>query len=54
MSTAVTPQEIGTKMGAMGYLPVALFGAIMALSSLAVAWRIAHTYFSAPSGSASL
>ena len=48
MSTAVTPQEIGTKMGAMGYLPVALFGAIMALSSLAVAWRIAHTYFSAP------
>ncbi|BFT63470.1 SLAC1 anion channel family protein [Pseudomonas moorei] len=48
MSTVVTPREIDTKIGAMGYLPVALFGSIMGLSSLTVAWRLAHAYFGTP------
>lgn len=32
----------------LGYLPVALFGAIMGLTGLAVAWRQAHAIFATP------
>ena len=32
----------------LGYLPVGLFGAVMGLTGLAVAWRLAHQSFGAP------
>ncbi len=32
----------------LSYLPVALFGAVMGLTGLSVAWRLAHTQFGAP------
>lgn len=34
--------------GKLSYLPVALFGAVMGLTGLAVAWRIAHAHFGTP------
>jgi tellurite resistance protein len=34
--------------GKLAYLPVALFGAVMGLTGLAVAWRIAHAQFGTP------
>ena len=33
---------------ALDYLPVGLFGSVMGLSGLSVAWRLAHTRFGAP------
>lgn len=48
MSTVVNPRDIKANIGALGYLPVALFGSIMGLSGLAVGWRMAHAYFGAP------
>ncbi|HWT72927.1 MAG TPA: SLAC1 anion channel family protein [Oxalicibacterium sp.] len=42
-STTSTPAK-----GKLGYLPVALFGAVMGLTGLAVAWRIAHAHFGTP------
>jgi tellurite resistance protein len=34
--------------GALSYLPVSLFGSVMGLTGLALAWRLAHTHFSSP------
>ncbi len=34
--------------GPMHYLPVALFGSVMGLTGLSVAWKLAHQYFDAP------
>lgn len=42
-TTSLKPAE-----GKLAYLPVALFGAVMGLTGLAVAWRIAHAQFGAP------
>lgn len=36
-------------VGYMAYLPVALFGSVMGLTGIAVAWRLAHLYFQVPS-----
>ena len=32
----------------LSYLPVGLFGAVMGLTGLAVAWRLAHQAYGAP------
>ena len=34
--------------GRMAYLPVSLFGSVMGLSGLALAWRLAASEFSLP------
>lgn len=36
------------KTGSLSYLPVALFGSVMGLSGLAVAWKLAHQLYGAP------
>jgi tellurite resistance protein len=42
-TTSLKPVE-----GKLAYLPVALFGSVMGLTGLAVAWRMAHVQFGAP------
>lgn len=37
-----------TRTGTLSYLPVALFGSVMGLTGLAVAWRFAHVLFDTP------
>ncbi|WP_406226956.1 hypothetical protein ACI7YU_18250 [Pseudomonas siliginis] len=41
-------RKLDLKIGAIGNLPMALFGAIMGLSGLSVAWRLASDNMSAP------
>lgn len=47
MSTIATPAETHTT-GLLAYLPIGLFGSVMGLSGLSVAWRIAHVQFGTP------
>lgn len=48
MRTALNPESAGDGAQTLGYLPVALFGAIMGLSGLANAWRLAQGAFGQP------
>jgi tellurite resistance protein len=45
ISTTTTPKAIE---GKLTYLPVALFGSVMGLAGLALAWRFAHALFGTP------
>src|ERR1700679_4188863 len=49
--TAPTPATGGTGSWRVPYyLPVALFGSVMGLTGLSVAWRLAHTRYGVPAG----
>ena len=48
MNTITSQVDSEVKTGAMAYLPVALFGSVMGLSGLSIAWRMAHARFDAP------
>jgi tellurite resistance protein len=49
--TAPTPATGGTGSWRMlDYLPVGLFGSVMGLTGLSVAWRLAHTRYGVPAG----
>ncbi len=50
MNTSVTPAPaaLAVDTARLAYLPVALFGSVMGLTGLAVAWRLAHTLFGTP------
>ncbi|PFH04627.1 tellurite resistance protein [Collimonas sp. PA-H2] len=48
MASIANPAGIDMKSGFMAYLPVSLFGSVMGLSGLAVAWRMAHAHFGVP------
>lgn len=48
MNTVTTSQAPATGKR-LSYLPVALFGAVMGLTGLSIAWRLAHAQFGAPS-----
>jgi tellurite resistance protein len=49
--TAPTPATGGTRSWRMlDYLPVGLFGSVMGLTGLSVAWRLAHTRYGVPAG----
>jgi tellurite resistance protein len=45
---AIANQPPAAHTGTLSYLPVALFGSVMGLSGLAVAWRFSHTQFGTP------
>lgn len=52
-SAAAAPASVQSPAAAgdgsmLGYLPVALFGSIMGLTGLALAWRLAHAIFATP------
>lgn len=47
MNTVTTSSSSSTGKR-LSYLPVALFGAVMGLTGLSVAWRMAHVQFGAP------
>lgn len=44
-ATAAAAPAVSTTLS---YLPVGLFGAVMGLTGLALAWRLAHQAFGAP------
>jgi len=46
--SAIAEQNAVAKTGTLSYLPVALFGSVMGLCGLAVAWRLAHQLYGAP------
>ncbi len=52
--TKPTPASPGSEDAALlpspplGYFPVGLFGAVMGLTGLSIAWRLAHTHFGTP------
>src|SRR5471030_3060638 len=48
MSTVINPGKTENKIRNMEYLPVSLFGSIMGLCGLAMAWRMSHNYFNTP------
>lgn len=45
---AIVDQNAAVNSGTLSYLPVALFGSVMGLCGLAVAWRLAHQLYGAP------
>lgn len=48
-ATATAPAAVRPAASTtLGYLPVGLFGAVMGLTGLALAWRLAHRTFGAP------
>ena len=51
---AVTESEVPRSPLALDYLPVGLFGSVMGLTGLSVAWRLAQTHFGTPAWVASL
>lgn len=44
----ITNQSATARTGTLVYLPVALFGSVMGLTGLAVAWRFSHVLFGTP------
>jgi tellurite resistance protein len=46
--TAATPAAAPTAQTTLAYLPVGVFGAVMGLTGLSLAWRLAHQAFGAP------
>jgi hypothetical protein len=48
VNTAAHTAAIPVKSGALEYLPVALFGSVMGLTGLSLAWHLAHTRFGVP------
>lgn len=47
-STVPAPQAPAAATTTLAYLPVGLFGSVMGLTGLALAWRLAHAAFGAP------
>jgi tellurite resistance protein len=52
--TTSTLSRMSTQQSKLGYLPVALFSAVMGLTGLAVSWRFAHVHFDTPTWVAQL
>ena len=50
MMTAVPTSTALDSGSTLAHLPIALFGSVMGLTGLAVAWRLAQVHFGAPSG----
>jgi tellurite resistance protein len=48
MTTAVQPPAASAPQSTLAQLPVALFGSVMGLTGLALAWRLAQVRFGAP------
>lgn len=49
MTTTATSANTATNRNSvLGYLPVSLFGSVMGLTGLSVAWRLAHARFGVP------
>lgn len=48
MTTAAQTPIAAESASTLSQLPVALFGSVMGLTGLAVAWRLAHARFGAP------
>jgi tellurite resistance protein len=46
--SSVPAEQVAPIDGPLHYLPVALFGSVMGLVGISVAWRLAHQYFGAP------
>lgn len=46
--TTATQTQAATRGGILSYLPISLFGSVMGLTGLAVAWRLAQAHFGAP------
>ncbi|MBB5190989.1 tellurite resistance protein [Silvimonas terrae] len=47
-TVASAPVALPVDSARLAWLPVALFGSVMGLTGLAVAWRVAHTLFGTP------
>jgi tellurite resistance protein len=47
-AAATTSPQGAVRRGVLPYLPVGLFGSVMGLTGLSVAWRVAHEHFGTP------